>query len=265
MSLYDLDVPPLSRVIWKLDTSYNKELFWEIRRECWLAELRTVSEGIRKCATVHLRSEYFKEDLDFLYSLDLHFLPIRKCKRVQGFAHKFYDPSPNEPYDIYGVVSRERKYCEEFRRAHKTSNDQRIGSLLGYPRCCVKFFIENWYKSYDPIWRMALNSPHKLVNKNEVVILDYYPEVNILLRYFGIRAVPHLPCNFKCKESKKLGKTFMEFISKRRDLMDLLSSPMTWNCYKGVAIVETKWFIGIANSMPFRDPHIVKIKGLSNP
>jgi len=261
LSLYDLDVPPLSRIVWKLDTSYNKKLLGEIQRECWLAELKTVSEGIRKCATVHLRSEYFKEDLDFLNSLDLHFLPIRKCKRVQGFAHKFYDPSPNEPYDIYGVVSRDKKYCEDFRRAHETSNDQRIGALLGYPRCCVKFFIENWYKSYDPIWRIALNTPHKLTRKNEAVILDYYPEVNILLRYFGIRAVPHLPCSFACEESKQLGQAFMDFIDRRRELEELLSSPITWNCYKGVAIVETKWFIGVANSMPFKEPHLVIMKG----
>jgi len=53
----------------------------------------------------------------------------------------------------------------------------------------------------------------------------------------------------------------MDFIDRRRELKELLSSPMTWNCYKGVAIVETKWFIGVANSMPFKELHLVIMKG----
>ena len=260
MSLYNLDVPPISRIVWKLDTLCDRDLFNEIRRECWIAELKTVSEGIRKCGTVHLRSEHIKEDLEFLNSLDLVFLQIRKCKRVQGFAHRFYEPSPNEPYDVYGAISRNKKYCEEFKRAHQKGDDQTLGSLLGYPKCCVKFFIQNWYKSYDPIWEMALNTSSQKIN-NLVTITDYYPEVNVLMRYFGIRAVPHLPCSFKCKESKRLATSFLEFIDKRKELLEILSSPITWNCYKGIAIIHTKWFIGIANSMPYKEPHIVVMKG----
>jgi len=250
--MYEFDVMPVSRVVWKLKTDLDRKIFDEIRRDCWLSELKTVSEGYRKCATTHLRSESVKEDLEFLESLDLYFLPIRKCRRVQGFAHRFYDPKPNEPYDVYGVVSRDLRYAREFKRASQPPIDNSvIGRLLGYPKCCIKFFNEVWYRSYDPIWVIAERTRGRLKKGNEIYIKDFYPEANILLRYFGVRAVPHLVCSFRCKKSKQFSRNFLQFVKHKKILMEILSSPMIWDCYKGVAIVTTNWFVGIANSMPY--------------
>lgn len=262
-SLYDLDIFPISRILWK-ETAINEKidcLFNSMNMESYLAELRTVSKKYRKCATFHIRSDCFDNDIKLLNSMDLVFVPIRRAKRVSGFAHRFYTPKENEPYDVFGVVSYEKKYAEQFANADfnlskdAVTNNEIIGELLGYPDCCIEFFNETWNKGiFDPILPAVLNTEGNCVNGNEIRI-NSYPETNIIYRYFGLRIVPHLIHSFKCNKSKDFAKMFLEVMDQntKDEMLKFLSLPVTWNCYKGVALIENKYLVGIANSMPYRE------------
>jgi len=257
--VYDFEIRPFIRII--VEAGYNKlrDELCVLARECWLAELKSVAEGMRACATMHISSETLFRDLKLLEELGLVFVPIRECARVNGFAHKFYAREPGKPYDVYGVVARDYETGRKFAKADRSGDHITVGKLLGYPECCVKFFIHMWPKWYDPIWPAALNTPGAKVSGREVIVNDCFPEANILLRYCGIRAVPHLVCNFKCKATKEFAEEFMQFIPHRRELINLLSQPITWDAYKGVVMVRMPHFIVVANTMPLRHRHIVKL------
>lgn len=260
----EIDLRPFTRTLWDVNVDQSFKNVWaDLQRETYMVELRSVSEGIRKVATTHIGSERVKEDLEMISDLGLRFEPLRKAKRVSGFAHRFYnDVAPGEAYDVYGVVATERANLVAFKRASEAGDHIAMGGLLGYPRCCSEFFVKVWPTDYDPIWSAALNTSGVEIVKNEARISDFYTECNILLRYFGVRVVPHLVCSYTCMESAELGQKFLEFVDGRQELLKILSSPMTWDCWRAAATITTPWFRGITNSMNFAEKRVVRLGGL---
>lgn len=65
-----------------------------------------------------------------------------------------------------------------------------------------------------------------------------------MLRWLGIRAVPHLPCSFSCQESIKLGADFVELgiVPSFKPEMDWLSEmlywPVEWSVLHGIAEIR---------------------------
>lgn len=263
-----VDILPFTQIVYKDGKEHMEALVRDLARNIWKSELLSVAHGYRKCATFHIASQRCYEDLDLLNEFGLIFKPIQKCRQVSGFAHRFYEPSPSEPYNIYGVVAKREEDAAEFVKASRVNNHIEIGKLLGYPDCCIAFFSDFWAeKAVDPPFLEAINTEGaELVEETEVKIVNVkgFPECNTMLRYFGLRVVPHLPCSFKCQKSKEFASLFSEFIERREELIFLLSSPLEWNCYRGVAIVENEWFYGITNAEPsYLDRRIVKWTGES--
>jgi hypothetical protein len=263
----NIRISPATRIMWKFDRLGMKGEVLELAREIYLSELRTVAEGLRRCGTTHIRSECFDEDLNELLDLGLIFLPIRKCRRVEGFANTFYDPEPNQPYDVFGAVSRSLEYAREWREAYYKSDHYTMGELLGYPECCIKFFARTFPHEYDPVWSAAKNTKGAKLKLSEgcaeIVLDEMYAESNIMLRYFGLRAAPHITCSFTCEKSVEFAQKFLGFITKTKKklLLELLSCPAEWDSYKGVAIIRTPYFIGAVDSVPYRTRHVVVYRG----
>jgi len=219
----------------------------------------TVVNEERPCSTFHICSEHVYEDLQLLREHGLVFIPLRKCRRVGGFAHRFYDPLPGQPYDVFGVISRDNASAERFAKAYYRGDHWTMGKLLGYPECCIHFFLETWIERQvvDPIWEAAANTTgHR---KKVQIIREFLPECNILSRYAGIRVVPHLVCSFDCEGSAVFAEMFRPYIPHYRKLVKLLSEPTLWDCRYGVAIVKTRYFEIVANSHPYRDRRVVQL------
>jgi len=263
METVEIELFPFTRTLWDVNADQALKNMWgDLQRESWMAELRTVAEGVRKCATTHIGSDRVKEDMELLDDLGLRFMPLRKAKRVSGFAHRFYDDvAPGEAYDVYGAVARDRADLLAFRRASEAGDHITMGKLLGYPECCSRFFVGRWAAGeFDPIWGAALNTPGtKLDGEFKAEIGDFHPECNILLRYFGVRAVPHLVCSYTCERSAELGRAFLGFVDGRAELLKFLSEPVEWDCWRGAAIVTTPHFRGITNSMNFADRRVLRL------
>lgn len=263
--LIAVNLEPTTRILWNYDHLNLKDLSLEIAREVYTAELTTVAEGLRKCATTHIRSEWFYEDLSVLADMGLIFIPLRKCKRIQGFANLFYDPEPNQPFDIFGIVSRSMEDAEKWKKAFYGSDHKTMGKLLGYPECCIEFFCKTFPHEYDPVWSAGINTKHILCAENNQKLLmleEMYPECNMMLRYFGLRAIPHLPCSFTCRESIDLAEMFLGYISQKNLLLDFLESGIMWDAWKGMAIIKTPYFVGAVNTVPYKEKHIIEYKSL---
>lgn len=138
-----------------------------------------------------------------------------------------------------------------------------IGAGLGYPECCCKFFTEVWMKEgyIDTTWQQALNTAHPTsqngagwwnlpqVNTNTVELPNTTPIwASNLLRWAGMKIVPHLPCSFDCKESKRVAlenlglATKYGFGQEYHKLCQMLDWEIKWTAEYGVATIETPIF-----------------------
>ena len=181
----------------------------------------------------------------------LIFVPIHKVKKSKSFSFKIETAKEGEPFYWMGYLVKNEKDAAILKKANKKHDHKIIGRMLGYPECCIKYFIKNFPVNYDPIWTNLEGD------------VKGYPENNGMLRYFGPKIIPHYSCSPTCEASKKIGKTWfriMEEIDKNlaKEMYNLLAGPMTWDSYHGVIQVETPYFIGVVDSFPFAEkPKII--------
>jgi len=126
-----------------------------------------------------------------------------------------------------------------FFNAWKSGDNTAIGSALGYPPCCIDFFNRIWVddKFLDTTWPMAVKQWNHAPTMIEV---SGPSECNILLRWLGVRAVPHLPCSFDCKRTTEFSKTFLDVSREPYQwLMEMLSWPVEWSALHGIAEIKT--------------------------
>ena len=89
-------------------------------------------------------------------------------------------------------------------------NSQELGKSLGYPECCIKFFMENFSKD---------NPNPELAPKN--------PWTNLSKRNEDCVLLSHFPCSSECKQSMVMGRENLDLITKldkprAREMMELL-------------------------------------------
>lgn len=262
----DFEIEPMTRIFPKSTSDLDiLNLKRSLGRQASLSELHTVKDGTRDCSTLTCSISQISDELKTLAELDLVYLPRHLCGTVEGFAHKFYDAENLENTSIYGYVARNYDDAREFRDAEIGSDEidnDKIGDLLGYPQCCREHFQKVWPYEFDPIFSAAMNTEGAEIKDNgRTVILDGIdPRVNPMLRYFGLKITPQLPCSFSCEESKEFGDAFLKYFDDKKLIKKILSAPMTWSCFGGVAQIETPWFVGISDSVPFEKKHEVIVK-----
>jgi len=92
---------------------------------------------------------------------------------------------------------------------HETENNYKeLGILLGYPPCCIDFFIKH--------------QPEQSKDKNDYTdpVLENsegyeFPfQNNIFLRDFDITLLNHFPCSLNCQNSLELAKSHLNILRK---------------------------------------------------
>jgi hypothetical protein len=74
-------------------------------------------------------------------------------------------------------------------------NDEDLGAILGYPRCCIRFFKQ----------RFSENNPNLQLTPTNVF-------TNLIERHNDNVIISHFPCSSDCEESINIGKTFFNLI-----------------------------------------------------
>jgi hypothetical protein len=147
------------------------------------------------------------------------------------------------------------------------SIDRLMGELLGYPQCCIDSFITNWVhtQSIDPTFDQSkyvkgIEVQNKVVthplNENETLTETCHIslpastpfEASTMLRWVGVRLVPHLPCSWDCEHSLKMANDVYEFRhqSKFKEeieaIHEMLQWPIEWSVMHGIAEIYTPCF-----------------------
>lgn len=283
-----IDIKPETRMVY-----WNETL-----RDTWIpriervskayhdTELATVLAGMRRVFVYHVRSDRFGQSYAFLRKNGLVFYPTNKSGIYQGFSHKHRPIEKGKPYMLYGAAVRaDDEEAGELFTKYSTggsTDHEGIGDLLGYPKCCQKFFKETWPNvSVDPIYEAALNTKgarEKIWDKSMQPILRSekpilsvacHPFCNNMLRYFGIRITPHLTCSMQCEKTIAWGEEWFDIMKQVDEeaadwAKELLSMPLTWNCYKGIVIIDTPLFRATSNSDTTMIKKIVENRGWGN-
>lgn len=226
-------LPDWTRVSW---ATGQAEAVWAPRIQraasIWqLIERESVLAGLRRAALQHVSPEDLPAASALAAQAGLVLTPLAR----EGVAAS-YSASARAvnggPWQYRVALTRPEHAAAA---AAAWGDDEALGRLLGYPPCCRAFFRRVWVAEHwvDTTWAMAAEGS------------DGPPEASVLLRWLGVRLVPHLPCSFRCGPSAALGGQLAQlgcdlgYAEEVRWLLDMLRWPAEWTALHGVGLLTT--------------------------
>lgn len=242
-------LPDFTRISWVNDRARG---VWEPRitriGSAWAEiEWRSVESGIRRCALTSISSERLVPRSMEWAARGLSMMPVAMSGTSPGYASTSIAPRTGEPFE-YRVAVGSLADVAALKHAMDVGDDGTMGRLLGFPDCCIAFFRKTWVDEHcvDTTWAMAANGG-RVDDTGRLIEIDADTpfQANILWRWMGPRAVPHLPCSFSCEATVGLADTLMAFgreagYGVEMDwLEEILSWPASWSALHGIAEVKT--------------------------
>ena len=143
-------------------------------------------------------------NIDYLYvGCNNQLFKKKEVKNKNKFVVFYYGYA--NPLQGVEIILKSAKLLED------KNDDSAIGELLGYPKCCIDFFMKNKEK------QQKLQNDYILpaLSNSEGFEFSYYN--NYAIRYFDITLLSHFPHNFNCKESKDIAKNNLQCIKNESD------------------------------------------------
>lgn len=257
----DFTLPDFTRFRWVSDQARAQ---WEPRlqrtSEAWAeVEWRSVCAGVRRCALIPLTPGQLVAQAAPWIAQGLVMLPLAvESGSTPPYASRVPPASSQGPENLRVVIGAQSAVLQ-FKSAWAAGDNEAMGALLGYPACCRTFFAEVWVRSacVDTTWSMASNTRRP---EGRIIVVDgLKPWANVLGRWFGVRAVPHLPCRFDCLASFALAESMLRvghdcgFDEEMGWIEEILSWPVEWSALHGIA--ELKFPVLSVSTRTDATPH----------
>lgn len=247
MKRLDFRLPEFTRHAWVGDTARAE---WEPRIArvvtAWRAtEWLSVIAGLREAALLVLGDEELPTVAKRVAAAGFAVAPVDRIPASDAYVSARTEPAPNTPTMARVVITRP-EHVDAFRSAWECGDQLTVGRLLGYPACCSRFFKETWVdqRFVDTTWPSAARTAEVDSDVTEID-LGGPPEANVLLRWLGVRSVPHLPCRFDCAPSLALAHELLRvgresgYGDEMDDLISILGWPIQWTALHGIAEIKT--------------------------
>jgi SAM-dependent methyltransferase len=270
----DFTLPDFTRVSWTSDPARDT---WEPRRQriggAWAeVEWRSVAARVRRCNLTRFQPD---ELPDRSAAYGEHGLSVMALG-LEGASELSYSSTPKsyepgKPFVVCAAVGRLEDLVE-FSDAWRSSDHDAMGALLGYPACCRDFFRRFWVDDacVDTTWAMARNTVVPANGERSLEVTGP-TTANILMRWWGVRAVPHLPCAFDCSATAEFASELLRVgvESGYSDEMDwieeILSWPVQWSALHGIAEIKTPLLKIVTRTDATASRHIVRRPGAGFP
>ncbi len=175
-------------------------------------EVLYVIEGTKKCARVLVFEEEINKVKGFLNGKGI-FYEISDFKVIkQNVQSEFYSDksikisqNSNQKGHYFFYISKAGNLAEMAKAAEADSNHAELGLILGYPKCCIDFFAENFNENNSDLTLDILRNSEKM----EFLFFN-----NICARHFDISLLSHFPHSFDCKPSIEIAKSNLKIIGK---------------------------------------------------
>jgi 2-polyprenyl-3-methyl-5-hydroxy-6-metoxy-1,4-benzoquinol methylase len=242
-------LPDFTRISWVSDRA---RAVWEPRiasiGAAWAAlEWRSIAAGIRPCALTSIPAEQLVARSGEWAAHGLSTMPVALSGTSGGYASTAVTARVGEPFE-YRVALGSLADVAALKLAIDAGDDSTMGRLLGFPPCCIAFFRHTWVEDgcVDTTWAMAARSTrHDPAQRMLEIARDAPFQANILWRWMGVRAVPHLPCSFACAATVDFANTLLALgrdLGYRTEiewLEEILEWPVSWSALHGIAEVKT--------------------------
>lgn len=227
-------VSPQAREVWGPRLRAIGSAWSEIERH-------SVVRGIRHAHLTSLAPDRMPEEAAWAARKGLVVIPLGIVARSQEYSASSRTPEAGEAWDYRAVYLRPSA-SEEWVEAWREGDNETMGQLLGYPSCCRRFFSQYWQaeQRIDTTWAMSGDGDIPTLNFHDVD-----PHNQILGRWAGYRAVPHLPCSWTCEPTREFGRALLELgrdlgYAREMDwLLEALSWPYEWSALHGIAEVRS--------------------------
>lgn len=194
-----------------------------------------LKEGIKPVLRSGIEYENINYIKEFCEKYKLSFL----IKPVQSVLNNI-DISTYPRYLLY--ISLSSNMAKEAFEAEKNKNTRKLGKLLGYPECCIDFYMNTVIKKKFPFpiysfigtkgklyfyANNIFNLDTRLGSKDREIISEN-PDFLIKIPQFYL--IWHLPCSFNCKKSIKIGKEVLKALEDKvpvlaEKIVDALKRP----------------------------------------
>jgi hypothetical protein len=257
---YSIPVPERTRVIW---TSQAAQELWSPRiariNQAWAAVERASVLNFRSACRQSVSPDELPALSGKVAEQGLGLLILGK-QNAGGMYSSRGSEHTSGAFNYNIVLAQDIATARTFSIASKAGQNDVMGDLLGYPPCCIRFFEQAWTKEswMDTTWPMVRDA-----GSNHVVIDGVHPWNNILLRWLGVRPVPHLPCSFGCPGTRALGEKFAALwpAEELGWMRELLEANIEWNAMKGTAEIRLPILKIATTTDPLTEPVSVRIHG----
>lgn len=266
-------LPEFVRTTWVSDEARAVwgERLARIARAWAEIEWRAAAAGVRRCAIVRTAPEDLVELAPQWLEAGLASLPIDLIGDTGPYASAASRVTAGEPFLIVLVLG-SLEDIRDFRRAWEAADQEQIGTLLGYPPCCREFFRQVWVElgMTDTTWPMAMNSAPER-DGERLLSVSGPPQANVLWRWMGVRAVPHLPCSFDCRETVMVAERFIEvgrslgYQEEMDWMLEILDWSTQWSALHGIAEIKTPVLKVSARTDATPVEYVVRRPGRSRP
>ena len=142
---------------------------------------------------------------------------------------------PNGLHHIY--ISKDENKAKFLKFLEHKKDDKAIGEILGYPNCCIEFFMQNKEKQQKMQNDFILPA---LENSSGFEFLFY---TNYAARYFDAVLISHFPHDFNCKETIEIAKKNLNCIKSHSEelairLENILKSSILYTEDDGIFVFE---------------------------
>jgi hypothetical protein len=269
---YPFPVAEWTRLQW---ASEPARATWEPRlariTQAWEATERASVGSVRSACRQTIPSVQIPELVEMATEKALILLPLEGVAQPAG-----YQAGPGQvladgeaPWG-FQVALVTRGVALEWQAAWRINDDEALGAMLGYPECCRKFFQRTWVDEgwIDTTWPQALGLG-AFDNPLLATPAGSY-ECSMLLRWLGVRWVPHLPCSFNCGATVELAnklRTLMRssFAEESDWINELLDMPVEWSALHGTAEIVTPLVTVSAKTDATAETLVVRREGSTYP
>ncbi|XGV96653.1 MAG: hypothetical protein ACAF41_28470 [Leptolyngbya sp. BL-A-14] len=246
----DFRLHDFTRWTWVSDRA--REL-WKPRMQKILAawkeiEWRSVPAGVRSGALVVVPSAQLADLQQQLTAIHLTAVPVQQLGAPSSYSTVSAAVTTEQPFNFLVAIG-SLATVTNLKAAWDANQQGEVGRLLGYPTCCQQFYERVWIQErrIDPTWSMALHTTtaHR---HDHCCDIHQSSRANMLLRWLGVRSVPHLPCSFDCAATLQQAD---QFLALGRDLgygvemgwlEEMLSWAIEWSALHGIAEIKTPIF-----------------------
>ncbi len=125
----------------------------------------------------------------------------------------------NKSRQKYLIFSGHRDVPKKLIESYLNYDFEKVGRMLGYPACCVKYFSKDSKERRQSIQNIFRNTRGRLIfytnsiynfsarlNAEDVQDVKRLGGINVESGGYSFYLIPHHPCSFRCEKSIEIGK-----------------------------------------------------------